>query len=187
MGTMKLIGKTIREFRLRKDWTLADLSKRSGVALSTLSRIESGKMTGTLESHVQIAHSLGVRLPELYADLDSPGPTVEHRPAAQQSDQYKQGKGASFAILTSNALHKKMLPTAVTLQAGKSTSQEQAPVGTERFLYLIKGKLEVAVGNERVAMKTGDSLYLQASIPHHLKNTGSSPAVALSVMTPPSV
>lgn len=184
---MKIIGKKIREYRLRKDWTLADLSKRSGVALSTLSRIESGRMTGTLESHVQIAHSLGIRLLELYADLDSPGPMVEHRAGGQQSDQYKQGKGASFTILTSNALHKKMLPTLVTLQTGKSTSQEQAPVGTERFLYLLKGKISVTAGEDRVAMKVGDNLYLQASLPHQLKNTGSGPAAALSILTPPSV
>ena len=184
---MKQIGTKIRQFRLRKDWTLADLSKRSGVALSTLSRIESGRMTGTLESHVQIAHSLGVRLPELYADLDSPGPMVEHRAGSQQSDRYKQGAGASFTILTSNALHKKMLPTLVTLQAGKTTAQEHAPAGTERFLYLLKGKLEVIAGEERVAMKSGDSLYLQASLPHHAKNNGPGPAVILSIMTPPSV
>ncbi len=184
---MKIIGKKIREYRLRKDWTLADLSKRAGVALSTLSRIESGKMTGTLESHVQIAHALGVRLPELYADLDSPGPMVEHRHGNHPSDQYKQGKGASFTILTSNALHKKMLPTLVTLQAGKNTSQERSPVGTERFLYLLKGAIDVEAGEERVTLKVGDSLYLQASLSHQLKNTGSGPAVVLSMMTPPSV
>ncbi len=184
---MKGIGKKIRELRVRKDWTLADLAKKSGVALSSLSRIETERMTGTLESHIQVARALGVRLPELYSDLDPLGAPVEHRRASQDSDKYLHGKGASFTLLTSNALHKNMLPALMTLQAGKSTKEEQAPAGTERFLYLLKGKLEISAGQERVAMNAGDSLYLQASLPHSIKNVGSGQALALSLLSPPSI
>jgi len=184
---MLTIGKKMRSLRQAKDWTLADLSKRSGVALSTLSRIETGSMTGTLESHVKIARALGVRLPELYADVDPLEALVEHRRGGSPSNKFLTAKGASFMILTSAALKKKMLPVLVSLQPGKSSQREQSPVGVEKFLYLLKGHLEIAAGEEQFRMSPGDCLYFQASLPHLLKNVGSKPALALSMTCPPAV
>ena len=176
----------MKTLRLAKDWTLADLAKHSGGALSSLSRIEPGRMTGTLESHIKVSRALGVRLPELYADLDPSGAALEHRQGVP-ADRFLNGKGASFSILTSGGLRKKMLPVLIHLQPGKSSQREQAPAGAEKFLYLLKGKLEVTAGSEKVPMNEGDSLYLQASHPHSLRNIGAGNALALSVVSPPSV
>lgn len=115
---MLTVGKGMRALRLDKEFTLADLAKRSGVALSTLSRIETGRMTGTLESHIRIARALGVRLPELYADVDLVGPAVELRPGPSE-DSFSLGKGAGFALLTQESLRKKMLPAMIYLKPGQ--------------------------------------------------------------------
>ena len=181
------IGKKIREFRKRSDWTLAELAKHSGVALSSLSRIETGKMTGTLESHVKIARSLGVRLQELYEELDLQGPPFEVHSRSSQPEKIIQGKGATFAILTKGGLRKKMFPTLLSLQPGKNVREEVVPAGTERFLYLLKGRLEATIGREKVPLHVGDSLYLHASVSHELKNSGTSNALALSITSPPTV
>ena len=63
------IGDRIKELREEKNISLADLSKRSGVEIATLSRIENKKMVGTLESHARIAYSLDVELYQLYQDI----------------------------------------------------------------------------------------------------------------------
>jgi transcriptional regulator with XRE-family HTH domain len=181
------LGKKVREYRIAKELTLAELAKQSGVALSTLSRIETGKMTGTLESHIQIARALGARLPELYAELDPLASALEHRTGTDSSTRIHSGKGALLTILTSNALHRKMLPALIQLPAGKSTKTEQTSPGVERFLYALKGKTEVTVGSQRVRMNAGDSLYFQAANPHSFKNTGGGQALLLSLTSPPSV
>ena len=181
------IGKKIRELRLQKDWTLADLAKHSGVALSSLSRMETGKMTGTLESHIRIVRALGVRLPELYADLDPLNGSIEHRTKTQQMDKLIAGKGACSTILASGSLRKKMLPAMVHIPQGRTTQHEQAPVGVETFIYLLKGRVEAAVGKERILLNVGDSLYFQASIPHQLKSMGPGAALAVKVTSPPSL
>lgn len=182
-----MIGRKIRELRQKKDWTLADLAKHSKVALSTLSRIETGKMTGTLESHIDIAKALGVRLPELYAQMDPNQPPVETHRASEQPAKVVANKGAHYALLTANALQKKMLPAFLHLPPHKSTQADQGVVGTEKLVYLIKGQLELTVGQETIPLKAGDSAYLQADHPHLFKNTGSTPAVALVVSTPPAL
>ncbi len=187
VSLVKNLGRKIKETRLLKDLTLAGLAKKSGVALSTLSRIETGRMTGTLESHLRIAHALGVRLPELYAELDPLASSVELKKASDPSDRYQTSRGASVSILTSNALHKKMLPGLIHLPGGKSTKEEQSPAGTEKLLFLLKGKTDVTVGKEKIRMDPGDSLYFQASLPHTIKNSGPGQSLILSCCCPPSL
>ncbi len=175
------IGKTLRQLRQTKGWSLAELSKHSGVALSSLSRIETGRMTGTLESHVQISRALGVRLADLYAAVDPAGPATEiHR-------TQEEGREVHFRLLTRSSLQKRMLPVRLQLNPHKNTSKERCPEGTEKLVYLLKGQLEVTVGEERIKLKTGDALYFRASLPHEFANTSTSPALALCVSSPPAL
>ncbi len=181
------LGRKIRELRQAKDWSLAELAKKSGVALSSLSRIETGRMTGTLESHIRVARSMGARLSELYASLDDAGPAIEVKPAEESSDPIAAGKGAFLAVLTSSPLQKKMLPALIHLAPKKSTQRQRGPAGSERFIYVLKGQLEVTVADQKVRANPGESVYLQASLPHTLANAGSTPLSAVSVICPPSL
>nr|HPM43252.1 helix-turn-helix transcriptional regulator [Candidatus Omnitrophota bacterium] len=63
------IGDVIHRFRKEKKLTLSELTERSGVALATLSRMENNRMTGTLESHIEICKALDSTLADLYKDL----------------------------------------------------------------------------------------------------------------------
>ena len=178
--TMMTIGKRLKELRQERDWTLADVAKRSEVALSSLSRIETGRMTGTLESHIQIAKAFGIRMAELYADLDSTAHPVEIHCGTS-------GKGAHLTLLTKGNLNKrKMLPALVSLAAGKSTPLQCSSFGSEKFLYLLKGKVELNVGQERFVLQSGESAYVQVSVSHQMKNVGSGAAEILSISSPPS-
>ncbi len=181
------LGRKIRELRQTKDWSLAELAKRSGVALSSLSRMETGKMTGTLESHLRVARALGVRVSELYASLDPVGPAVEIQQAQEGTDQVISGKGATLVLLASSPLQKKMLPALIHLPPKKSTQKQRGPAGSERFIYVLKGQLEATVGEQTVRANAGESLYLQASLPHTLANAGAAPLWAVSVTCPPTL
>ncbi len=179
------LGTRIRQLRQMKGWSLADLSKRCGVALSSLSRIETGRMTGTLESHLEIARALGVRVSELYATLDLTGPGVEVKTSGDLRREQLSSKGAALAVLTEAALQKKMLPVLVRLPPKKGSSAERGPAGSERFLYVLQGHLQLTAGEERFRLGPGDSAYLQASTPHRLANAGPGTLLAVSVTCPP--
>ncbi|MCM8811842.1 MAG: XRE family transcriptional regulator [Candidatus Omnitrophica bacterium] len=186
VGLMKALGKRVRLYRLRQNLTLADLAKRSGIALSTLSRIETGKMTGTLESHIAISKALGIRLPELYSDLDSNGPPLEIRRSSQKDRQFSI-RGTHLTVLVSNALQKKMLPVIIQLPPGKASREEQPPAGTEKFLYVLKGKCAVSTGEQQIVLNQGDSAYFQAALQYSLKNVGSTKSLILSTSCPPAI
>src|SRR3989338_266556 len=65
------LGNRIRNLRRKKKITLIELSKLTGIAQATLSRIETGLMLGTVKSHQKIAETLGVSLAELYKEIDT--------------------------------------------------------------------------------------------------------------------
>lgn len=177
------VGRRIRELRQQKDWSLAELAKRSGVALSSLSRMETGKMTGTLESHLVVARALGVRLTELYLGLDG-APLMELRRADQAADKVQGEKGAGFTLLSRSGMQNKMLPTLLSLAPKASTQRERGAAGAEKFLYLLKGEMEVATGSEKAKLKPGDSLYFLASSSYSITNSGGQAALALLISTP---
>ena len=184
----KAVGARLRFLRKSQKVRLVELAKASGVDAATISRIETGRMNGTLESHMRLATALGLKLTDLYAGIEEARTKggVSFQPPSAHKDVYVHQAGKfSTAILTTDILKKKLMPVLVAIEPGGSTNQEEAKVGTEKFLYVLEGTLEAAIGTESHELKRGSSLYLDASIPHTLKNTGRSVAKCLSVVTPP--
>ncbi len=186
--TAKTVGTKLRALRKDQKVTLVELAKAAGVDMATISRIETGLMTGTLECHIRLATALGVKITDLYAGIEEARTkdAVTLQPSSRHGDVYVHQTGkSSMAMLTSDILKKKLMPVLITVEPGGSTHKEEAKVGTEKFLYVLEGTLEAKVGETTHELKRGSSLYLDASVPHSLKNPGSRTAKCLSVVTPP--
>lgn len=168
--------------------TLAELSKLSGVALATLSRIETGRMTGTLESHMAITKAFGIPLPELYRDLAAETSLVVlHRKTQTDGDRFVYGKGAAFEMLTAKIFAKRMMPLLLTLAPGRTTQAEESQPGVEKFLYVLAGTIDTKVGADRHRLEAGDALYFAASLSHLWKNSGKTVARCLCITSPPAL
>jgi len=186
----KTIGGKLRSVRKAQGATLVELAKRSGVDAATISRIETGRMTGTLESHAKLARALGVRLTEVLSGLEEARAkgAVSVQAASRRSEIYVHQAGkSSIAMLTSDVLNKKLMPVLITIEPGGSTQKEEAKIGTEKFVYVLEGTLEARVGEEVHHLKRGSTLYFDASLPHSLRNAGSKTTRCLAVTTPPAL
>ena len=166
------IGQKIKLLRKERDMTLAELSKKSGVALATLCRMEKGKMTGTLESHANIAKALSVKLTDLLKEVEEEKAFVDIIKKRGKADVFEYNKNASYAILTTDTLNKNMMPLMMKLEPRGATHKEENRVGTEKFMYVLDGKVDVALGDKKYTLNSGDTLYFDASIPHQFNNTG---------------
>ena len=63
----ELLGRKIREERVKRGWTQQDLADRLYVDASDVSRMENGKNIGNLEKLVLVANSLNIDVMELIA------------------------------------------------------------------------------------------------------------------------
>lgn len=181
------IGHRIRDLRQEAGLTLEELSKKSGIALATLSRIENGKMTGTLQSHMNICKAMGITLPRLYAGLEDDKKNVDMQKKTLRTEVFLHNKKSSSEMLTSKVLDKKMMPIMLKIDPKGSTAVEENKISTEKFLYVLSGEVEAVIGTEKYALAKGDTLYFNASSPHQFKNIGKTEAVCICIISPPSL
>jgi len=181
------ISKKIRALRKEKDMTLRKLSEASGVALATLSRIETGKMIGTIESHQSIATALGKNLSHLYSDTEIEQNRVEYQSLKNRTDRFLHNDKASYYMLTNRVLSKKMMPLMLKIAPGGRTTAEQLPKETEKFIYLLKGRLAVTTSDQTHTLTKGETLYFDASSAHYFQNLGQEEAQAICIITPPTL
>lgn len=181
------IGNIIRAVRKERRYTLAKLAKDSGVALATLSRMENNKMTGTLESHINICKALDITLSDLYRDLPASRKTVEVQPKRSRSEVFVHDKRSTAEMLASKILEKKMMPILLKIHPNGTTQVEETKTGVEKFIYVLNGKIDATIGAEKYTLGKGDTLYFEASLPHYFKNISQDESHLLCVISPPSV
>ena len=184
---MKGLGRRIQLLRKERGLTLVQISRKTSIDQATLSRIENGKMTGTLDSHMRIAQALGIGLPELYRDALTRTHEEKETNTKQKIETFFHSSGTVAEILTSGFLQKKMMPLLLKIKPKGHTESEESPAGTERFIYVLKGRIHLAIGKENQSLKAGENLYFNATVPHHFKNPSKSEAWCLSVTTPTSL
>ena len=177
------LGATIRRLRKEKRLTLLQLSHKSGVAIATLSRMETGTMTGRVESHIKICEALGITLPELYKDfskktLEVAKDRVGH-PVGIHDNKF------SSMLLISNTHNKKIIPLVITIVKGERTPTDETKTGIDKFVYMMQGKVEANIGNEKYGLSENDSIYFDSSVPHYFKNTGTGEARFICIVAPP--
>jgi transcriptional regulator with XRE-family HTH domain len=181
------IGLKIRNLRRSKGMTLKELSKTSGVALATLSRIETGVMTGTVKSHQAIASAFGVSLAQLYGDMDLAQRPVEFQSQKNRTDLFIHNDKASYHMLTSNVLSKKMMPVILKISPKGETAPEELPKNTEKFIYVLNGECKIYAGTATYSLKMCETLYFDASLRHIIKNTGKKILEAICIISPPAL
>lgn len=173
---------------LRGNMTQAELARRSGVDKAIISKIESGKMSGTIECHRRLADVFGLKLSELYAFLEDEKPEpAEFHPGNQKTDFYQD----FLQILTTIPLAKKILPTFLTLKPNEEKHLPESNRHLERFIIILEGEAEVEIEGKSYRLKKeagsekGDSLYSVSAQKYRLKGLGSSNAKLLIVTSPP--
>ena len=179
------VGEIVHRLRKDRKMTLLGLSTKSGVALATLSRMENGKMTGTLDSHMRICQALEIALPDLYKDLVASTRKIEVQTKKTRTDVFVHDRRATSEMLAPNVLNKKMMPTMIKIAKSGYTHKEETKVGIEKFIYVLEGKVELNIGDEKFNLTKGDTLYFESSVPHYFKNTGTGEARMICVVTPP--
>ncbi|NEA53666.1 helix-turn-helix transcriptional regulator [Streptomyces sp. SID13666] len=172
-GVLTAVGPRLRALRHDRGTTLAQLSEMTGISLSTLSRLESGKRKPTLELLLPLAKAHGVALDELVGAPDTGDPRIRPRPFTRH--------GQTFVPLTRHlgGLHayKQILPvgTGADVRPGQGTHE-----GYE-WLYVLSGKLRLALGDHDLVLTAGEAAEFDTRTPHGFANAGTYPVEFLSL------
>ncbi len=164
------IAPRLRRIRQKKDLTLAELSKATGISTSTLSRLESGQRKPSLELLLPIVAALGVPFDEVVTP-----PRIED-PRVLQNSTRTDGR-----TLTPLSVHQGE-PQAFKMSI-PVTDREPEPrthSGYE-WIYVLSGRLRLVLGEHDIIMGTGEAAEFDTRNPHWFGSTGAGPVEILSM------
>lgn len=166
--------------------TQQELARRAGMDFTTISKIEKGSLTGSLNTHQKIAKALNISLLELYKGLSETESQFlqVNKTQDQNSEVFYYNDKVISQILVKQIGKHKMVPELLRIEKNSQTHLEQKPAGIEQFAYVLEGNIEIKVADTAHKLKKGESIYFDASKPHIIKNLSNKTAKCLRVTSP---
>lgn len=181
------IGQKIRRLRKQKNMTLKDLSDRAGVSQSMLSQIERGIASPTIVSLVSIANALSLSAAAFFEDNM---PVGEEESPVLPSGSRKVLRTETGLVLLPLAAMTELKDNTIQLAeifldpGGCNRLRPTAHDGVER-LAVLEGSFEVEIGQHQYSLKKGDSITINASLPHRISNPGTEKAHGVWMIVTP--
>jgi len=170
-AALDAVGPRLKRLRASRGTSLADLSKRTGISKSTLSRLETGQRKPSLELLLPLAQAYGVPLDELVGAPEVGDPRVHLRPHTVNGRTVIPLSRRPGGVQT----WKIVIPTT------KSTVELKTHEGYE-WLYVISGRLRVVIGAHDLLLGPGEVAEFDTRVPHWFGSDGQGPAEVLSIL-----
>jgi transcriptional regulator with XRE-family HTH domain len=171
------VGLRIRELRIRKGYALRALAERCGLSANAISLIERGKNSPTVSTLHRLATSLQVPISDLF-----------NEESGLKAVYVKKGSGLKYQndnfIMESLGIglpNQQLEPFRITIEAGADTTSDPITHPGQEFVYCIEGEIKYFVDNQEYRISPGDSLLLDASLPHCWCNTTDIPVSILII------
>ena len=180
------LGDCLRAIRFKRRLSLADVSAATGIARSTLSRVESNQLSLTYDKLVQLSQGLGIDLAEL---LSSPA-DAQSEPKLTRRAFSPAGGGKVLAVGTSvyrymctelSAKHMTPMLADVRARTVDESNGLLAHPG-EEFTYVLSGTVQLHTEfYEPLVLETGACVYFDSTMRHTYVSIGDAPAQILCI------
>jgi len=162
------LARRVRRLRGEAGLTLQQLSARSGISVSALSKIENAQLSPTYDNIVKLARGLEVDLTRLFTDDRRP-------PATARLSITRRAKGIrhvtanyDYEMLCTDVTRKKILPLVARIKAhsAKAFGPLIAHEG-EEVLYVVSGRIELRTEHYTpFVLEAGDCAFLDSTMAH---------------------
>lgn len=182
----QMIGSRLRSHRKKNKLTLKQVSEMSGVALSTLSKMELGQAAVSYDKLEAAARSIGLSLNELFTskEINHTGANRILVSTEQTSSDNFTASSYQYHPLFENFPAQSMLPMHVRITARDFTEYDDYHYHSgEEFVVVLSGKVRIIFENgEEVCLKEKESAYFDSSIGHLYLSDSELDAELISVM-----
>ncbi len=181
------VGGRLRRLREMHGLSQRELAKRAGVSNATVSLIEQNRASPSVGSLKKVLDGIPVKMAEFFAPEEPPRRRVFY--AAEDLVEIG-GDGAPGGLsfrqigrdLSDRALqiiHERYAPGADTGQTLLRHESEEGGV-------VLRGRVEVTIGDQRRVLGPGDAYYFDSRLPHRFRNVGDDEAEIVSACAPPT-
>ena len=165
------LGRRVRAARVARGLTLEEVVSRTDFTVSWLSKLENGQLSPSLEGLVKIAAVLECGVDSFVAGLAATPRHVVCRNGTAAGPQARDGVTVEHRAAAWRGRRMKPAILHVSRSAGRRAPESGAG---ERFLIVLEGDAQVTYGDEVVRLAAGDSIYMDAAVPHAITAVGRS-------------
>ncbi len=161
------IGGKIRDLRLKRGYTLRDVSQLTGFSTALLSQIENNVVSPPISTLWKIAEALGVKIGYFFQDTPKEGEDYalvrkgKGKPVARRETY----PNLTFYSLAFGKLNRRMDPFLVVFEKNEEGTRPVSHEG-EEFIYVLEGSLKMTLGDREIVLEEGDSIYYDSRISH---------------------
>src|SRR3569833_1803031 len=180
------LGRLLRGWRERKNWTLKEMSSRTSIPVSTLSKVERDRLTLTYDKLLLVCLVFLFLFFVLFFLSTTAGePAVPaRRSVGRLADTLCVNVAHyDYYFLCPELRHKRMTPMIVHIRA-RSLAEFGEPLRHcgEEYVYVLTGAVIVHTDfYEPVVLSAGESIYLDSSMGHAYVAEGGTEATVLAV------
>ncbi|MGZ2746282.1 helix-turn-helix domain-containing protein [Burkholderia stagnalis] len=177
----RTVGARLRDARKSRGLTLAQLSERSGIAVSTISKAERGDIALTYDKFAALTHALALDFDAMFGRAAPAGAMQPSFTPAGQQMVYDTPNYA-YGMLANDLTGKRMVPVRGRIHARKlSDFADYIRHSGEEFVFVLSGELELRFENgQAFRLSAGDSLYFDSAVGHVYLSVGGTDAEVLA-------
>jgi transcriptional regulator with XRE-family HTH domain len=185
------LGKVLRGIRSRNNWTLKEMSEKTGIPLSTLSKVEHDRLTLTYDKILQLAQRLQIRISELFNEpaAEADQSITARRSIGRLEDAVRvETANYDYYYLCTELRRKRMIPILTRIRA-KSVAEfgDLVRHSGEEYVYVLEGNVEIHTEfYDPILLTVGESVYIDSSMGHaYVVPDGCVEATVLGVCSSP--
>ncbi|MBG0774829.1 MAG: helix-turn-helix transcriptional regulator [Desulfovibrionaceae bacterium] len=175
------IAPRVRALREAVDMSLEELAGRTGLSPEEVARFESGTVEIPVSFLYETARACNVDLTVLLSGGDAhlKEYTVVRKGEGLSVDRRKD---YAYKSLAYRFTHRRMEPFFITVPPKEPDALNFQSHPGQEFIYMLAGRLEITLGDKRIVLESGDSLYFASRVPHALRGLDGLPAEFIDVI-----
>lgn len=182
-------GGRVQKLRKSQKLTLQQVSDASGLAVSTISKIENSHLSPTYDVMLKLAHGLGT---DIVSILDG---ARAFEPKATASGRMVVCRGAELPRLeaqnyvfepVATQLKNRLIDATFATVKARSIDEFEAPIrhGGEELVVVLSGAVDLHTElYEPIRLNTGDSVYYDAAMSHAYVSVSEEEARILNIVS----
>jgi transcriptional regulator with XRE-family HTH domain/mannose-6-phosphate isomerase-like protein (cupin superfamily) len=181
------LGAALRALRRQKGWTLAEVSRRTGFSVPTLSKVENGRLSLSYDKLIRVSEGLEVDIAQLFSPVNgaaAPATITGRRSINKVGEGDLVGtRNYDYLYLSGDVTRKKFVPILTEVHAHSIEEfGELVRHAGDEFVYVLEGELEVHTElYAPVVLAAGESAYLDSTMGHAYVARGTSRCRLLAV------
>src|SRR5688572_14087613 len=146
------------------------MSERSGIPISTLSKVENDRLTLTYDKILQLSENLQIRISDLFAETEAAEESVTaRRSIGRLEDAIRvETPNYDYYYLCTELRQKRMVPILTRIRA-KSLEEfgDLVSHSGEEYIHVLEGTIVVHTEfYDPVTLKTGEAIYIDSNMGH---------------------